>query len=81
VPLAPPVIEIHEVLELALQLQLESLVLTETDPVPPEASKEVDFGEMLYVQGATPAWVTSNVLAAIVRVPVLSDVEELASTE
>ena len=56
-------------------------VVTDTEPVPPFAANDCEFGEMEYVHEVAPDWDTVNVLPAIVMVPVRELVLEFAATE
>jgi hypothetical protein len=72
----PPVIETHEAADVAVQAHPEGID-TETVPVEGSAATETPVGESTAVHG-TPSCVMVNVWPAIVTVPVLGAVVELA---
>ena len=76
-PLAPPVIEIHESFVAAFHAQPAPAV-TLTLALPPVEVKLFVVGEIEYVQGAPPC-VTVNVSPATVIVPVRALVEPFAA--
>jgi hypothetical protein len=78
VPVAPALIVIHDTLLTAVQAQPVAAV-TVTVALPPTAVAFADVAEIAGAQAA-PAWVTVNVLPAIVSVPVRMVVVGFAAT-
>jgi hypothetical protein len=78
-PVAPEVTVIQPTLLAAVQLHAAGAV-TAVLPVPPADATLCDVGEIVSLQ-VVPAWVTVNVLPAIVSVPVREDVDALEAAE